>query len=149
MVGVQLGGAIKNILAIAVGIADGLQLGANARAALMTRGLAELTRLGEKLGTQSATFMGLSGVGDVILTCTDNQSRNRRFGLLLGQGQPAKAAEVSIGVVEGKMNVKQVVHLAHQCQVEMPICQAVYAILHESLTPAKAMHHLLTRPASF
>lgn len=146
LIGVQLGGVVKNVLAIAVGMSDGLGFGANARAALITRGLAELCRLGMKLGAQLPTLMGLSGVGDVVLTCTDNQSRNRRFGLALGEGRSIEEAEKSIGqVVEGKMNVKQVLDVANQHQVEMPICQQVYDVIYASLTPQQAVNNLLTR----
>lgn len=146
LVGVQLGGAVKNVLAIAVGMSDGLGFGANARSALITRGLAELCRLGEKIGAKTSTLMGLSGVGDVVLTCTDNQSRNRRFGLALGQGITPEIAQQQIGqVVEGKMNVKQVMLLAKKHHVEMPICQQVYAVLNEGVTPTQAVNNLLTR----
>lgn len=146
LIGVQLGGVVKNVLAIAVGMSDGLGFGANARAALVTRGLAELCRLGDKLGAQLATLMGLSGVGDVVLTCTDNQSRNRRFGLALGEGRDIIDAEKSIGqVVEGKTNVKQVMVLAKKYQVEMPICQQVYEVLYQGLSPQQAVNNLLKR----
>jgi len=146
IIGVQLGGAIKNVLAIAVGMSDGLGFGANARSALITRGLAELCRLGEKLGAKLPTMMGLSGVGDVVLTCTDNQSRNRRFGLALGQGKSAQQAQTEIGqVVEGKDNVKQVIALAQKMHVEMPICQQVLAVLYQGVTPQQAVQQLLTR----
>jgi len=146
LVGVQLGGAVKNVLAIAVGMSDGFGFGANARCALITRGLAELCRLGTKLGAKLPTLMGLSGVGDMVLTCTDNQSRNRRFGLALGQGRSANEAEADIGqVVEGKMNAKHVCVLAEKLGVEMPICQQVYAVLYEGLSPQQAVSNLLTR----
>jgi glycerol-3-phosphate dehydrogenase (NAD(P)+) len=141
-----LGGTIKNVLAIAVGMSDGLGYGANARAALITRGLAELCRLAMKMGAHIPTLMGLSGVGDMVLTCTDNQSRNRRFGLALGEGRSIAEAETSIGqVVEGKKNVKQVMALAAIHEVEMPICQQVYSVLYESLMPQQAVQNLLTR----
>jgi len=146
LIGVQLGGVVKNVLAIAVGMSDGLGFGANARAALITRGLAELCRLGNKLGAELQTLMGLSGVGDVVLTCTDNQSRNRRFGLALGEGRAIDEAEKAIGqVVEGKMNVKQIMVLANKHQVEMPICQQVYEVLYEALPPQQAVNNLLKR----
>jgi glycerol-3-phosphate dehydrogenase (NAD(P)+) len=141
-----LGGAIKNVLAIAVGMSDGLGFGANARSALITRGLAELNRLANKLGAKASTIMGLSCVGDLILTCTDNQSRNRRFGLALGQGEKAETIEKAIGqVVEGSINAKLVKMLAAKHQVEMPICQQVYAVLYEGLSPKQAVVNLLTR----
>jgi len=146
MIGVQLGGAIKNVLAIAVGMSDGLGFGANARSALITRGLAELCRLGEKLGAQLPTLMGLAGVGDMVLTCTDNQSRNRRFGMALGQGQDAQQALQSIGqVVEGYQNVKQVKKLLLDHQVDMPICEQVYAVLFERVPVAQAVQNILAR----
>jgi glycerol-3-phosphate dehydrogenase (NAD(P)+) len=146
LIGVQLGGTIKNVLAIAVGMSDGLGYGANARAALITRGLAELCRLAMKMGAHMPTLMGLSGVGDMVLTCTDNQSRNRRFGLALGEGKTILEAESTIGqVVEGKKNAKQVLGLAAKHQVEMPICQQVYAVIYESITPQQAVQNLLTR----
>ncbi|MBS0288951.1 MAG: NAD(P)-dependent glycerol-3-phosphate dehydrogenase [Proteobacteria bacterium] len=146
LLGVQLGGVFKNVLAIAVGLSDGLGYGANARAALITRGLAEMCRLGEKMGAALATMMGLSGVGDVVLTCTDNQSRNRRFGLALGEGKSAIDAENAIGqVVEGKVNVKQILLLAAKHQIELPICEQVNAVLYEGLTVQQAVYNLLKR----
>lgn len=146
MVGVQLGGIIKNIIAIAVGMSDGLGYGANARSALVTRGLAELTRLGQALGANPSTFMGLSGVGDMVLTCTDNQSRNRRFGIALGEGKSINEAITAVGkVVEGKLNVKQVIALAKRHQVEMPICEQAFAVLFQGATPQQAVTQLLLR----
>lgn len=146
MVGVQLGGIIKNIIAIAVGMSDGLGYGANARCALVTRGLAELTRLGQALGANPSTFMGLSGVGDMVLTCTDNQSRNRRFGIALGEGKSINEAIAAVGkVVEGKLNVIQVIALAKRHQVEMPICEQAFAVLFEGATPQEAVTRLLLR----
>ena len=137
---------VKNVLAIATGIADGMKLGANARSALITRGLAEMTRLGLALGGQYETFTGLAGLGDLVLTCTDNQSRNRRFGLALGEGKEATAAEREIGqVVEGKMNAEQVSQLARKADVEMPITEAVWNILQGTATPQQAMQNLLSR----
>lgn len=146
LVGVQLGGAVKNVLAIAVGMSDGLGFGANARAALITRGLAELCRLGKKLGAQLATLTGLSGVGDIILTCTDNQSRNRRFGLALGKGSTLDQAQKEIKqVIEGKINVKQIMAVAQRNQIEMPICQQVHAVLYEAKAAQQAVIDLLKR----
>lgn len=145
--GVELGGAVKNVLAIAVGMSDGLGYGANARSALITRGLAELCRLGDALGAKHATLIGLSGVGDIVLTCTDNQSRNRRFGLSLGQGITQAKAEETIGqVVEGKTNAKQVMMLANKLNIEMPICSQVFDVLFGNLNPQQAVNNLLTRP---
>lgn len=150
LIGVQLGSVFKNVLAIAVGMSDGLGFGANARAALITRGLAEMCRLGDKIGVQHATLMGLSGVGDMVLTCTDNQSRNRRFGLALGQGIAQEEAEKTINqVVEGKMNVRQLITLAKKYQTEIPICEQVYAVLYEELSPQQAVVNLLQRSPKF
>ncbi|MDP3706450.1 MAG: NAD(P)H-dependent glycerol-3-phosphate dehydrogenase [Legionellaceae bacterium] len=147
LTGVQLCGAVKNILAIACGISDGLHYGANAKAALITRGLAEMSRLGLCLGARPDTFMGLAGVGDLVLTCTDDQSRNRRFGLQLGQGVDPISAEKNIGqVVEGKHNAAQICALAMQHNVEMPICEEVNALLQGKHTLKKAVANLLNRP---
>nr|WP_172635293.1 NAD(P)H-dependent glycerol-3-phosphate dehydrogenase [Bibersteinia trehalosi] len=130
MVGAQLGGAIKNVIAIGAGISDGMGFGANARTALITRGIAEISRLGASLGANPATFMGMSGLGDLVLTCTDNQSRNRRFGLMLGQGRNAEDAIAEIGqVVEGFYNTKEAHLLAQKQGVEMPIVEQIYQML--------------------
>ena len=146
VIGVQLGGAIKNVLAIAAGIADGLGFGANARAALITRGLAEMVRLGLAVGGQRETFMGLAGIGDLVLTCTDNQSRNRRFGLAMGQGKTAEAAFAAIAqVVEGAATVREALQLARQHQVEMPITEQIDQILHHGQSPRRAVEMLLAR----
>jgi glycerol-3-phosphate dehydrogenase (NAD(P)+) len=146
VVGVELGGAVKNVLAIAAGIADGLGYGANARAALITRGLAELMRLGMTLGGKPETLMGLSGVGDLILTCTDNQSRNRRFGLGLGQGRPIDVVTAEIGQeIEGIPTARIVHALSQRHHVEMPITEQVYRILYEDLPPREAVGNLLVR----
>lgn len=146
LVGVELGGAMKNVLAIAVGIADGLGFGANARSAIITRGLAEMVRLGLILGGQKETFMGLAGMGDLVLTCTDNQSRNRRFGLALGAGKQREPAEKEIGqVVEGIKTALEIHHLAKRKNVETPICEQVYKVLYENLTPREAVTALLSR----
>ncbi|TAL60273.1 MAG: NAD(P)-dependent glycerol-3-phosphate dehydrogenase [Legionella sp.] len=148
LIGVQLCGAVKNVLAIACGISDGLGYGANAKAALITRGLAEMSRLGLSLGAKQDTFIGLAGLGDLVLTCTDDQSRNRRFGLLLGDGLSITAAEKQIGqVVEGKHNAAQVCALAKKNKVEMPICLQVNALLQGKITPQEAVTNLMTRPA--
>ena len=146
VVGVQVGGAIKNVLAIAAGIADGLGFGSNARAALITRGLAEIIRLGEALGGRRETFMGLAGLGDLVLTCTDDLSRNRRFGLLIGQGQGVSEALLAIGqVVEGFGTVREVAALAQRLGVEMPITNQVLAVLHANHDPRAAVQALLAR----
>lgn len=144
--GVEIGGVVKNVLAIACGISDGMGFGANARSALITRGLAEMIRLGLSLGAEYDTFTGLTGVGDLVLTCTDDQSRNRRFGLALGKGKTSDEAQREIGqVVEGKRNAELVVQLAKQQKVEMPISETVLAILQNKLTPLDAMRLLLSR----
>jgi glycerol-3-phosphate dehydrogenase (NAD(P)+) len=147
LIGVELGGAVKNVLAIATGIADGLGFGANARAAVITRGLAELMRLGEAAGGQRETFMGLTGVGDVVLSCTDDQSRNRRFGLAIGRGRSLTEARADIGqVVEGSHAVIEVMRLARQSNLDLPICAQVEAVLHHGLEPRRAVENLLARP---
>ncbi len=147
IIGVQICGAVKNVLAIACGVSDGMGFGANAKAALITRGLAEMRRLGIQLGAREDTFMGLAGVGDLVLTCTDNQSRNRRFGLKLGSGISASEAETSIGqVVEGKHNAAQVCTLARKYQIDMPICEQVFQLIHEKITLDQAMENLFKRP---
>ncbi len=146
MAGVQLGGAIKNVMAIAAGISDGLGLGANARAALITRGLAELTRLGVAMGGMKETFMGLTGAGDLILTCTDDTSRNRRVGLALGKGEklPAILAELR-QEAEGVATARELYRLAKRLRVEMPITEQVYRVLYENLPPQEAVEILLKR----
>ena len=146
MIGVQLGGAAKNVIAIAAGVADGLNLGANTRAALITRGLNEIMHLGLALGGRAETLMGLAGLGDLILTCTDNQSRNRRFGLALGQGKSVEQAEKDIGqVVEGKHVVDELYELSKQVGIEMPLIEQVQYLLQGKYTPQQAAHNLLTR----
>ncbi len=146
MVGVELFGLLKNIFAIAAGIADGLQLGANARSALITRALAEMGRLSAVLGGSQETLVGLAGMGDLILTCTADGSRNRRFGLALGKGLSVTAAQESIGqTVEGRHNVKLAYHLAQQHGVDMPITEQVYRMVVEGLDPKKAAFALLSR----
>jgi len=146
MTGVQLGGTVKNVLAIASGITDGLGLGANSRAALITRGLAEIIRLGDAMGARRETLMGLAGVGDLILTCTDDQSRNRRLGLALGKGTSLTVAVEEIGqVVEGINTAREVIRLAQHYKVEMPISEQVFCVLHEGLSPATAVRNLLSR----
>lgn len=146
LVGVQVGGAAKNVLAIATGIADGLGFGANTRAALITRGLAELTRLGTALGGRPETFMGLAGLGDLVLTCTDDQSRNRRLGLALARGASAEQARQDIGQeVEGILTSRAVHALAQRFGIEMPISAEVYGVLYAGTTPEKATRNLLAR----
>ncbi len=146
MAGVQLGGAIKNVMAIAAGISDGLGFGANARAALITRGLAELTRLGIAMGGKPETFMGLTGAGDLILTCTDNTSRNRRVGLALGQGHKLAEILTELGQeAEGVSTARELHQLAKQLKVDMPIIAQVYHVLYENLSPQEAVEALLKR----
>jgi glycerol-3-phosphate dehydrogenase (NAD(P)+) len=147
IVGVEVGGAIKNVLAVGAGLADGLGFGANTRVALITRGLVEMTRLGVALGAQRETFMGLAGLGDLVLTCTDDQSRNRRFGLLLAAGASVDAALAQIGqVVEGYLAAKAVRHVAQREGVEMPICEGIYRLLYENLPPQEVVKALMSRP---
>ncbi|WP_407944734.1 NAD(P)H-dependent glycerol-3-phosphate dehydrogenase [Pantoea latae] len=145
-VGVQLGGAVKNVIAIGAGISDGIGFGANARTALITRGLAEMSRLGAALGADATTFMGMAGLGDLVLTCTDNQSRNRRFGLMLGQGESVDHAQRIIGqVVEGYRNTKEVKALAERVGVEMPITEQIYQVLYCGKPAREAALSLLGR----
>ncbi len=144
--GVEVGGAVKNVMAIATGICDGLGLGLNARAALITRGLAEIARLGQALGGQQQTFMGLAGMGDLILTCTGDLSRNRRVGLALGAGRTLPQILAELGhVAEGVSTAREVVRLAERLGIEMPITQAVDAILHRNEPAAAAVEQLLSR----
>jgi glycerol-3-phosphate dehydrogenase (NAD(P)+) len=146
IVGVEVGGAVKNVLAIATGLCDGLQLGLNARAALVTRGLAEMTRLGVALGARAETFTGLSGLGDLVLTATGDLSRNRKVGLALAQGKTIDEAVASLGhVAEGVYCARTVVQRAAGLGVEMPISQAVVALLDGKLTPPEAVSLLMGR----
>jgi glycerol-3-phosphate dehydrogenase (NAD(P)+) len=147
IVGVEVGGAVKNVLAVGAGLSDGLGFGANTRVALITRGLVEMTRLGTALGGRRETFMGLAGLGDLVLTCTDDQSRNRRFGLLLAAGRTAEQALAEIGqVVEGYVAAKAVRAVALRENVEMPICAGIYAVLYENLPAKDVVRGLMTRP---
>jgi glycerol-3-phosphate dehydrogenase (NAD(P)+) len=146
VVGVEVGGAVKNVLAIAAGIADGMGFGYNTRAALLTRGLSEMTRLGIKLGGRAETLGGLSGVGDLILTCTGDLSRNRKVGLLLAQKYDLPSILKELGhVAEGVYTVRAVHQLVRQLGVDMPICEAVYRILYEGVDAASAVQELLSR----
>lgn len=146
IVGVEVGGAVKNVLSIATGLCDGLELGLNARAALITRGLAEMTRLGLALGARADTFMGLSGLGDLVLTATGDLSRNRRVGLLLAQGQTLAQAVESLGhVAEGVYSARTVAQRAQLLGVDMPITDAVVALLDGRLQPAEAVVQLMGR----
>ena len=146
VVGVEVGGAVKNVLAIAAGTADGLGFGANTRAALITRGLAEMMRLGVAMGGERETLMGLAGLGDLVLTCTDDQSRNRRMGLALARGASVQEAEAAIGqVVDGVGTTREIERVASRYGAEMPICHAVYRVLYEGFDPREAVRALLSR----
>jgi glycerol-3-phosphate dehydrogenase (NAD(P)+) len=146
IVGVEVGGAVKNVLAIGAGISDGVGFGANTRIALICRGLAEMTRLGVALGAQRETFMGLAGLGDLVLTCTDDQSRNRRFGLAIGRGRTPQQALAEIGqVVEGMQAARAVHAVAERLKVETPILQAIYRVVHEGLPIRVAVDALMAR----
>ncbi len=146
IIGVEVGGAVKNVLAIAAGIADGLGFGANTRAALITRGLNEIMRLGVCLGGKQETFIGLAGLGDLVLTCTDNQSRNRRLGLALGLGKGMADTVYEIGQeIEGISTAKETYLLAKRHNIEMPIVEQTYKVLYENLNPLIAVQNLLAR----
>lgn len=146
IVGVEVGGAVKNVIAIGTGIADGMGFGANTRVALITRGLAEMMRLGVKLGARRETFMGLAALGDLVLTCTDDQSRNRRLGLAVGRGSSLEDAQRNIGqVVEGVAAASAVRSVAQRIGVEMPICLEVYRVMHESRPVRTALQALMGR----
>ena len=146
IMGVEVGGAVKNVIAIGSGIADGMGYGANTRVALITRGLAEMMRLGVKLGALRETFMGLAGLGDLVLTCTDDQSRNRRFGMALGRGEsPAQAQGAIHQVVEGVTAARAVHDVAERYQVDMPICREIYAIMYEDKSVRAAVQALMGR----
>ncbi len=146
IMGVEVGGAVKNVIAIGSGIADGMGFGANTRVALITRGLAEMMRLGVMLGAARETFMGLAGLGDLVLTCTDDQSRNRRFGMALGQGRSLEDAQIGIGqVVEGLTAARAVYEVAERLQVDMPICREIFQIMHEGKPVRAAVSALMGR----
>ncbi len=146
IIGVEVGGAVKNVLAIGAGMSDGLGFGANTRIALINRGLVELMRLGVALGAKRETFMGLAGMGDLVLTCTDNLSRNRRMGLALAAGKTVEEAQEEIQqVVEGVLAAEAVKEVADDLGIEMPICQQVYRILYEGASPREAVSALMSR----
>jgi glycerol-3-phosphate dehydrogenase (NAD(P)+) len=146
IVGVEVGGAVKNVIAIGSGIADGMGFGANTRVALITRGLAEMMRLGVKLGAARETFMGLAGLGDLVLTCTDDQSRNRRLGLALGRGQTLQEAQNGIQqVVEGVLASRAVCAVAAHLSVDMPICREIHRVMHEGKPVREAVQELMGR----
>jgi glycerol-3-phosphate dehydrogenase (NAD(P)+) len=147
IIGVEIGGAVKNALAVGAGLSDGLGFGANTRVALITRGLKEMTRLGVALGARAETFMGLAGLGDLVLTCTDDQSRNRRFGLLLAAGRAPEDALAEIGqAVEGYAAARAIEAVAARASVEMPLCATVYRVLYEKLPAKDAVRALMSRP---
>lgn len=146
VIGVEMGGALKNIIALAAGIVDGLGLGHNTRAALMTRGLAEMSRLGTSMGAHALTFLGLAGVGDLVLTCTGDLSRNRTVGYQLGQGKRLSEILAKMKMVaEGVKTTRSVYHLAQQKKIDMPICEQIYRILYEDQPPEKALAALMQR----
>jgi glycerol-3-phosphate dehydrogenase (NAD(P)+) len=150
IMGVEVGGAVKNVIAIGSGIADGMGFGANTRVALITRGLAEMMRLGVRLGAKGETFMGLAGLGDLVLTCTDDQSRNRRLGLALGRGRSLQEAQAGIHqVVEGVPASRAVCAVAERLDVEMPICREVFRIMHEGRPVREAVQELMGRELRF
>ena len=147
MVGVEVGGAVKNVLALGAGASDGLGYGANTRVALITRGLNEMVRLGLALGAKAETFTGLAGLGDLVLTCTDNQSRNRRCGMLLAAGKTLEQAQAEIGqVVEGVLAARAVHMVAERHRVELPICEQIYRVLYEGVSVQDALAALMARP---
>ena len=147
ILGVEIGGAVKNVLAVGAGLSDGLGFGANTRVALITRGLKEMTRLGVALGAKPETFMGLAGLGDLVLTCTDDASRNRRFGLALATGLTPQQALARIGqAVEGYAAARAIRGVAARAQVEMPLCETVYRVLYEGLPAKEAVRALMSRP---
>jgi glycerol-3-phosphate dehydrogenase (NAD(P)+) len=146
IMGVEVGGAVKNVIAIGSGIADGMGFGANTRVALITRGLAEMMRLGVKLGATRDTFMGLAGLGDLVLTCTDDQSRNRRLGLALGRGRSMHEAQSSLRqVVEGVLASRAVCAVAERECVDMPICREIFRVMHEAKPVREAVQDLMGR----
>ena len=146
MIGAELGGAVKNVLALATGICDGMQLGDNTRAAILTRGMAEMMRLGQAMNCKPETLMGLSGLGDLVLTCTGDLSRNRRMGLALGRGQSIEEAKAEIGqVVEGINTADEVMRLAKKYNVDMPISEHVWKVVNGLMTPAEAVKELMSR----
>lgn len=146
LIGVELGGISKNVIAIAAGISDGLGYGANARAALITRGLAEMIRLGVAAGGQRDTFMGMAGLGDLVLSCTDDQSRNRRLGLALGQGASLESALQSLGfLAEGVYAAHEIILMATRLKIEIPIAEQVHHVLYDQLSPLDAVNRLLER----
>ncbi|MCL2486008.1 MAG: NAD(P)-dependent glycerol-3-phosphate dehydrogenase [Oscillospiraceae bacterium] len=147
IIGAELGGAVKNVIALSTGIADGMGMGDNTKAALMTRGLREIRALGLAMGAQRDTFGGLSGMGDLVVTCTSMHSRNRRAGMLIGQGRPVEDAIAEVGTVEGYHAAEIVRRLAQRYDVDMPICRCCYEICYEGRNPRETTYDLMTRPA--
>lgn len=146
VIGVEMGGALKNIIALGTGVAEGLGLGDNTQAALLTRGLTEIARLGVAMGAQAITFAGLSGVGDLVVTCGSRHSRNRRCGILIGQGIEVEEAMARIGmVVEGVTTTQAAYELSRQMQVEMPITEGIYQLLYRKAEPREILSELMTR----
>jgi len=145
LIGAEVGGAMKNVIAIGAGVSDGLGFGANARVALITRGLAEMSRLGEALGGRQETLTGLAGMGDLVLTCTDDQSRNRRFGLALAAGKSLDQAREEIGLVEGAIAAAEVIRIARAQGIELPISEQIHALVYEGVSPREAAEALLSR----
>jgi glycerol-3-phosphate dehydrogenase (NAD(P)+) len=146
MIGAELGGAMKNVLAVATGVADGMKLGLNARAGLITRGLIEMLRLGAAIGARAETLMGLAGLGDLVLTCTGDLSRNRRLGLALGRGVPLRQAVAEIGqVVESVETADTIMRHAREHRLDLPIAHGVQRVLREEITPAEGLRQLLAR----
>ncbi|MEG1930510.1 MAG: NAD(P)H-dependent glycerol-3-phosphate dehydrogenase, partial [Anaerovorax sp.] len=146
IIGLELGGALKNIIALGAGISDGMGFGDNAKAAMMTRGIAEMTRLGVKLGASADTFTGLAGIGDLIVTCTSMHSRNRRCGIMIGEGlKPSEATEKVGMVVEGMFTTEAAYELAKKVGVEMPITQQIYEVINEKMDAKEAVLNLMTR----
>ena len=146
IIGVELGGALKNVIAVAAGVCDGMGLGDNSKAALITRGLVEMSRLGEKLGAKVATFSGLTGMGDLIVTCTSQHSRNHRFGELIGKGVPTKEALDTVGTVEGYFACKAAYNIAACHQVDVPIIELCYKLLYENHSVEDIVKTLMLRP---
>ena len=146
--GAEIGGSLKNVIALAAGVCDGLGFGDNTKAALMTRGISEIRRLGIAMGAQEETFAGLSGIGDLIVTCCSMHSRNRRAGILIGKGVSPEEAVKQVGTVEGYVCTKNAYALAKKLMVEMPITQELYGILFDGRPASKALSHLMNRPST-
>lgn len=147
IIGAELGGAFKNVIAVAAGIIDGLGCGDNTKAALITRGLAEITRLGVTLGAKPTTFLGLTGIGDLVVTCTSHHSRNHQFGLLVGKGMNPQKALAQVGTVEGYYAAAAAVKIAQEKNIEMPICEQCYEIMYNGADCEKALNILMNRPS--